>query len=649
MTESNFQNLFQKAICAGKNRKYRQAGEILEGLLFESIEQNGEDNFVMDLHPEILIFLGRAFHSLKDFNKAIQYFRLYLEKHSGDSSGWFFLARTLFSCHLYKDAFHSVRRSLALNSASPDSYSLLGAICLKIGKPNLARKAFLQGLELAPQNMKLHQGYNNTLFICGVRQLKNDDFPNAVETFNYLINNNFDGVLPRLYLAHAYRGVGNYQQALIQYEQACCYSPNDPHLPWYIVSILLESGKRTEAFRILQKFNLPEDFILGTEETLSQESIDSVIIKKHLNDREYEKAVQAAGLALRKYGPHPVFHCLMGEALYGKGAYETAMNHFNRATELDKNSVCAKYGIMMILCKQKKWNNLEKELKRARKIGCEESTVLYYDCLCKVNKEHDPQKLLEHIQNFVRNYGADSNIMVALARLYFEVGLPDLALGWYEKVITDNPDNEEAYLGKIASLELLDDVESLVKTYGIYLEKWPTNNPIRSEFIDLLIKLEIWDKAADNTEYFVSQPGGKKFLRQMAFFRRKAKQYREAVIAYKTILRENPRDQIALSNLIFCLDRMGKPKEGEVILGAALKIMTPTADLLMIHALTLVHCGEIERALDVYRLATDKFPDDYRTWENAGKVYEQQGIKEVAMQYYQAAEERKSKALQKQK
>lgn len=180
MTEKNFQNLFQKAISAGKNRKYRQAGEILEGLLFEKLGTEDDNLSVIDLHPEILIFLGRTFHSLKDYNKAIQYFRLYLEKHYEDAAGWFFLARTLFSCRLYKDAFHSVKRSLTLNSSNPDSFSLLGAICLKIGKPNLARKAFLQGLELAPQNIKLHQGYNNTLFICGVRQLKNDDFINAL-------------------------------------------------------------------------------------------------------------------------------------------------------------------------------------------------------------------------------------------------------------------------------------------------------------------------------------------------------------------------------------------------------------------------------------------------------------------------------------
>lgn len=647
MNEQQFKNRFFLAIESGKKRNYPKAIEILEELLLD--DSSIQDDTTLS-HPEILLFLGRSWHSLHNYSTAKQYFTIYLRHCPKDGAGWFFLARTNLAQDNLNNAFYSIRKSLSLEPLSGSAWGLYGEICLKQHRPTLSRVAFEKALERNPESDEFQKGYYNALFLNAIKCLKQEEFDLARQMLTFLINNDMDGVLPRVYLGHAMRAEGYIEEALSQYEAACTIEPDDTNLPWYCVSILLELNRPEEAYKKLENLQIPTvlrdelNNVKKAEIKWTEKNVDLMLIRQNLMDEHFPQAVRGASLYLRKYGSDPVIHCLMGEALRGTGSFDTALNHFIRATDLDRTNPSAHYGIMMVQMDLKDWEALDSELARSRKAKCDPATIDYYQCICDGRLQKDPEELLPRVQAFIREKGADPYLMQILADQYIRIEMPELAVNWYKKVIEMMPSFEEASIGLISAYEKTNKPKELKKAYSSYLKQWGDNQEIRQDFVKFLANSENWEEAADQLEILSS--GGqtsKTFTtRQIALYRRKAGQYRQSAILYRAILRENPKDTGALANLVYCMDRMGKPEDAARLIIAANKVIKPTVDFLLIEGLTLHHSGKLEESLDVFRKATDLFPNDWRTWDNVSKIYAEQGINEMALQYEQEAKYRRT-------
>jgi tetratricopeptide (TPR) repeat protein len=659
MEKTEFEKHFSQALKAGQKRDYRKAVAILEYLAAQGAADGDEG------HPEVYLYLARAWHAEEMYSRATACARSYIRLRPDDGSGWFFLGRSYLAEGRYDRAVPALKRSVECNPSSLDARALLGMSYLKGKKPTLARGVFEDALALAPDDARLNQGYLNALFVEAVRTFRKGDAETARQMLTFLINNDIDGVAPRLYLAHALRDLGYLPESLSQYEAAMEFEPEDATLRWYPVSILLELGDVEEASRRMAE--LGEAFPEGGA---PDRMVSLVIIRNHLDGGAWGKATEAARAYIKKYGSDAQSHALMGEALRNLGNLKDSLAHFNRALELDRENPAPRYGILMLFAGARDWSALLAETQRAARANCDSATVSYYQVLARANLDENPEDVLPGIQEQVRAHGAVPELLVALGKTYFRLGLADLALGWYRKVTELEDGNEEAWLGYIASCEELaalpgadaanahaasaggksrdrDIGTELGDAYASYLERWADNSSIRGDFIAWLVANERWEEAADNTECLEDYADSEQLLRQLALYRRKAGQFRQSAVLYRNMLRKKPDDRVLLANLVFCLDRMGESASALRLMKEANKAFKPNADTLLIEGRLHARTGDFDQSLTVFRIVMDAYPDDPRGWEEASAVYARQGVREMAELLAQKARDVRLKAEKK--
>ncbi len=643
MGTSSFQAQFKRVLEAGQKRDYKKAIILLEDMAARGLAEE---------HPEILLYLARSWHSESMFARAVSCARSYLALSPEDGAGWFFLGRSLFSNGDFERSVHAFRKSLEYNPVSIDARTMLGFALLKCRKPSLARSIFEQALNDDPDNEKLNQGYRNALFVEAVRTYRRGDAETARQMLTFLINNDIDGVVPRLYLGHALRDLGYTAEAMGQYEAAMMFAPDDPSLVWYPVSALIQSGNMEGALRLMQDRGLSA----GAEDP-SGPAVLLTIIKNHIDREEWSGAVEASRSFIKAHGDSAQVQSLMAEAFRNLGNTHLALAHFRRALSLDRSNPSPHYGILMVHIGMRDWVSLVAAVAEAAKAGCDPDALSLYRVLARSHLDIPPEDILSEIQQEIHTAGAIPELFLALALTYYRLGLPDLASGWYHKVLEIHPDDEEASIGFIACCEaLLTDggsdkastssrAKTLENAYRAYLERWSDNTAIRRDYIRFLADRERWVEAADATEQLLSGERSAALERQLALFRRKAGQYRQAAILYREQLRADPENRTLLANLVFCLDRMGNSDSALKLMQKANRVFKPDANALLIEGRLLDHAGEHDQALETFRKAVDLFPGDFRCWDEIAAVYEKRNIHEMAAVYRQKARDVAKKAV----
>ncbi len=611
MEKTWFDKQFARALKAGQQRRYTEAITILEDLAARGLADGSSAEGQPGGHPEIFLYLSRAWHAERMYARAAVCACSYIALRSDDGSGWFFLGRTYLSDGACDRAVQALRKSVSLNPDSVDARALLGTAYLKCRKPSLARVVFEEALSLAPDDARLNQGYLNALFIEAVRSYKRGDAETARQMLTFLINNDIDGVAPRLYLAHSLRDLGYLPEDLGEYENAIEFAPDDDALKWYPVSVLLDLGETDKAASIMAALGESQG-----EGALSPEMVGLRIIRNHLERESWAAAAQAARSYIRQFGSSAQAHALMGEAQRGLGKTGEALNHFRRALELDRQNPAPRYGIMLVHLAARDWASLRDELDRAERSGADADTISYYRVLCEANLDEDPARILPSLQDEVRKQGAVPELLAALARTYFRLGLADLAIG----------------------------SERLHRAYADYLGRWGDNQAIRRDFVRYLDANGRWEEAADQVEILVGQTGISSSDRQLALYRRKAGQYRKAAILYRNMLRKKPEDRVLLSSLVYCLDRMGETASALRLMSEANRAFKPDADTLLIEGRLFARVGDLDSALKVFRKVVDSYPRDERGWEEISSVYAKRGVPEMAATYAQKARDIRQRA-----
>ncbi len=634
--EDRFKAEFRKALKAGQRRDYPKAIQILETLAMEGFADGAVGAQARgESHPEIHLYLARSWHALGSYARAALAARTYVKVCPDDAAGWFFLGRAWLADSNPERGFWALRRSLELNPASVDAHLVLGTALLRAKKPTPARETFESALSLAPDDERLNQAYRNALFVEAVQKYRRGETDMARQMLTFLIDNGLDGVAPRLYLAHALRELGYLAESLGQYEAAISFSPDDETLKWYRIAVSLEMGDSESAAAFMKEVGAS---FPGAG--ASPESVSLAIIKNHVDREEWVKAITASKMHLKSRGSDPAVHALMAEALRNAGNMAASLNHFRRAVAGYGNRSEAtgpEYGVLMALLAERNWAALSEELLRARRIGCDPALLSYYGVLCRANLDEEPSKVLAQVQEAVREHGAVPELLMALAKTYFRLGLTDLAIGWYQKVTVLDPEREEAWLGYIACAETDSDEETFLNSYREYLGRWGDNLAIRIEFAHLLAERGKWKEAADQAESVISQDPSALPLRLYALWRRKAGQYREAAILYRNMLRSKTDDRVLLSNLVYCLDKMGDTGNALRLMREANRVLKADATSLLIEGRLLSRSGDLNAALEVFRKVIDRFPKERLGWEETALIYDKQGVREMAEVFRQKA------------
>ncbi len=636
---------FSEALSAGAKRDYKKAISILESLAARGFAEGSRTGGQAG-HPEIYLYLARAWHAEKKYAKAVSCARTYARLCPEDASGWFFLGRSFLADGAFDRAVTALRRSLRLNPDSVDARILLGAALLKSGKPSFARKTFEDALSLQPENKKLMHGYLNALFVEAAKTLRRGDADLACQMFTFLINNGIDGVAPRLYLGHSLRGLGRFKDALEQYIAAQEFAPADASLAWYSVLICLDMGDAEGASNLLAAIGAPE---AGMQ--VSPQFVSLRIIKSLLDASMWKRASDECRTYIKNFGADSAVHSLYGEAQRNLGNVKSSINHFFLALQMNPEDPAPYWGLLLVYSSIGNWRAIRALLQGAKAAGCDEKTISLYSILCAAHLDSDAAVVLPAVQEAVREYGAIPCLLLALAETYSRVGLSDLAAGWYKKTLEMDSiaplsplEREEAMKGIFDACTASGDTDTIISVYKARSERWDIPDSVRGEYIKLLAEREMWNEATEQMEIFLRYADDDSDLRQLARLYRNAGMYRQAAIQYRKILRSHPRDKYMLSNLVFCLDRMGERASAIALIHEANRVLKPDANLLLIEGRLCFNAGKTEKALETFSRASDLFPEDPRPCEEMAAIYRRQKVHDMASVYEERAKELRSKA-----
>ena len=623
MADPSARKLLERALKAGEERNYRKAVELLTTLLSQT-----------DSMPEALLYLGRARHALGEPGPAIDAFRLYLGSGGDPGAGFFFLGRAYLSGGRPRSAVTCLRRSVEADAGRAPSWALLGAALLKLRKTKSAVDCLQRAVELAPQDGRILRGYLNALFARALRLQVHGDADMARQMLSFVIGKGLDGPAPRLWRARAYRDLGRLREALADCEAALGFSPEDASIRWMRAGLLLAAGRQAEALAEFEAIRVEHPDL----PSLPQDDRSLARLRASVAFREgrWKEAVSESIALLRENPKDAALRALAAESLRAMGEVERSCNHWLRAVEADPSSPELRLGLASALWDSGKFNEALAAAERARKLGADSDEVDYYSALCRARLGDDSEELLPTLQALIRRRtssgeGADPRLMFALAEALYRSGRPDLAAGWFEKVLFLVPEHELSLLYRISVAESLGDRAALPAAYEAYLARYPDNGRLRRELVGILVASRDWKRAAAAMEGGLSYADpGEKGRQLLAVCYRNSGRFREAARAYRDLLRKNPASPQLLVGLAHCLDKDGKAEFALALLEKAPAEAKATADPWILQAALLLRLGRMEAAVDALRKATEVDENNERAWRSLGLLYRRQGLHEFA-------------------
>ena len=623
MSDATARRLFAEALKAGSGRDYQKASQLLTAVLA-----------LTDSMPEALLFLGRSRYALGERGPAIDAFRRYLRAGGDPASGFFFLGRAYLAGGRFEAAVACLRRSARADPAKPHAWALLGAALLKLRRTKAAMDCLERAVNLAPSDGRVYRGYLNAAFARGARLLSQGEADMARQLLGFAIDNGLDGIGPRLWRAKAYRELGRFREALADCDRALASSPGDGSIRWLRAGLLLASGRQAEAaaeFEELRALDPSLPSLPGDDRSLAR-----LRVSKAFREERWREAAQAAIALLRAEPADAPLRAMAAESLRALGEVERAKNHWQRAVEADPESFELRLGLALALWDGGDYAEALRAVERARRLGAPATEADYYAALCRARLGEDPATLLPLLQSLIRSRTAqtgeaDPRLMFALGEALYRSGRPDLAAGWFDKVLALSPEHELSLLYRISSAESLGDGPGLAAAYEAYLSRYPDNAKLRRELVNLLISRADWPTACAQLEAGLAyaEPGSGS-RRLLAACYRNAGRYREAAIAYRDLLRADPSSGELLVGLAYSLDKAGESAFALALLEKAPAAAKAGAAPWQLQGRIAARLGRKEAALDALRRAAEIDPDNERCWRGLASLYESSGLAGLA-------------------
>jgi tetratricopeptide (TPR) repeat protein len=623
MPEQEAQKLLEASIRAGEERDYEKAAEFLTLLLART-----------DSMPEAWLFLGRARYALGEQGLAIEAFRRFIRLGGDPAAGYFFLGRSYLACERPSEAVRHLRRSAQADPGKAPTWAFLGASLLKLRRTKAAVTCLEKAIALAPQDRKIYRGYLNALYARGVRLLARGDADMARQLLGFAIDNGLDGAAIRLWRAKALRETGRLPEAIVDCEAALAASPGDPSIRWLRAGLLLASGRQAEALREFEAIREkhPDLPALPADDS----SLARLRASVAFHEGRYKEAVSDCMPLLRANPKDAALRSIAAESLRALGELERSRDHWMRAIEAAPEEGEFRLGLALALYDLGDYAASLAAAERARKLGAEAAEVDYYAALCRSRLGEDPQRLIPLLQSLLRSRaasgsGVDARLMFALGEALYRSQRPDLASGWFEKVLVLAPDHELSLLYRISVAESLGDEEARGLAYAAYLEAYPDNSKLRREYVSALSARGEWATAAAQLELGLPYGEmGERSRRLLAVSYRNAGRYRQAALAYRDLLREEPGSGELLCGLAWCLDREGQADYALALLEKAPKAAKAGADPWILQAALYARANKTEAAVGALRSALERDRGNERAWHNLCALYAKQGLSGLA-------------------
>ncbi|MDR0600588.1 MAG: tetratricopeptide repeat protein [Treponema sp.] len=617
----------REAIAAGVKKDYRKAVSILEEII------SGYEG-----PAEAFLYLGRALHVLGNHSRALAAFNDYIALNPQSPEGYFFAGRGCLALGFYPRAVQYLEKALAKNNKSGEIMALLGTALLKARRSQAAVETLQRAVEAAPEDPRIYRAYLNALFIRGIRLCRGENYALGSQMLRFALENGRDGPLLRLELGRASREMGFLEEAAEHYSQALKFSPGDPVIRWYRVSIYMELNKKAEALEDLslirsQGASLPD---------LPWDSgaVDRFMIRSFLEEGQWRRAADACRNRLKKGGNDPAIHAMYAEAQRRLRNYSAAENHLWRALETDQESLELWYALALTAWEGRSLKTLKTALENARTLGGDEEILSRFSLLYEIERSRKPLKLIGLLQEAIRAMGPDPELMYALGKNYLKTGLLEAAESWFAKTLFLTPRHEEAHLGRIAALEALFDEGGgrwggkLAASYREYLEYWPDNRSIRRDEALFLVRTRKYGAASKKLEALLAwDPANPGLRRVLAYSYRKQGKYRSAAVYLKALLKERPRDIKLLLEYSGCVERAGGIQYARTILEKADPYFSGAPEIPTALGLLAYREGALERAFDHLLTAASRNKRDPRPWHWLFLIAQREGDRSGAERY----------------
>jgi len=640
---------------------YHLAAKILGELISET-----------DAPTEAWLLLGRSFHAIKDYSRALAAFNDYIRQRPHSGEGYFFAGRTYLAVSMPYKAVPLLRKALEnLPGKSSDlqaaefkskTKALLGTAYLKSKHSQAAVDILESAVEEAPEDKRIYRAYLNSLMVRGIRLCGSGDYELGLQMLRFVQENRSEAgmgesPLLRLELGRAARETGNLEEALEHFTAALKIAGGkgigDRRIRWSRASILMALGKTREAIKEIEIIRSHDTAV--PDLPWNSELVDLFMIKAFLENGEWQRASESCRAWLKSREDKPIIHALYAEALRNLGNFKIAHNHLKRALKNDPNALEFWYADILVSWEGKDYKAVKKALKAAKSLGGDGDLLTRFDILCQARTSNDTLNIIALLQNAIRSLGPEPELMYALAEAYLKVGLLEEALNWFKKTTDLKPNHQSAWLGQIAALEALYDsreasvTESLASLYVSYLKRWPGNLNIRRDRALFLLKtFEYADAASELEKLLIWEPSNPSLRRVLAYAYRKTGRYREAAVFLKALLKEKPRDTGILIEYTGCLERVGAGKYALGLLEKARELFQSTAkkqeaaDISLALGVLYYRQKKAEKAFDCLREAAAINTKDPRPYEWMAAIARKNG--EESIHYENEAKKRKNSA-----
>jgi tetratricopeptide (TPR) repeat protein len=363
------------------------------------------------------------------------------------------------------------------------------------------------------------------------------------------------------------------------------------------------------------------------------------------HEGRYKEAVSGCMFLLRANPKDAALRSIAAESLRALGELERSRDHWMRAIELAPDESEFRLGLALVLYDLGDYRASLKAAERARRLGADAAEVDYYAALCRSRLGEDPTRLIPLLQSLLRSRtsqgkegdssrsapSVDARLMFALGEALYRSGRPDLASGWFEKVLRLVPGHELSLMYRISVAESLENEADRDQAYAAYLEAYPDNSKIRREYVSSLSARGDWAAVAAQLELGIPYGEmGEPSRRLLAVSYRNAGRYRDAAVAYRDLLREEPASGDLLVGLAYCLDREGLADYALALLEKAPKAAKARADSWLLQASLYNRKGKVEAAAQALRAAIDRERGNKRAWRSLSALYRKQGLSELA-------------------
>jgi len=623
MNASLYDNLLKQALQAGKNRDYPLAKRNLERIVSET-----------DSLPQAFLYLGRTYHALGEYERAVASFYAFLKYSPSSKAGYFFLGRSYLALKQPKWAVLFLKKIPEGAVFYEESKGLLGFAFLQLKQPETALSYFEEALEENPDCERIYNGYINALTVLGIKRFRQGLLLESKRIFLQLYQEGVEHIIIYLYLGMLSMETGALEESLEYYSRARQLAPRDPiiHLKYTQILQALGRGEKVKEEYEKIKESLPEDFIPD------RSSFNYLLALRHYEKEEFSKAVYYAVQYLKENPSNLDLHLLIGEAYKTLGNLEKAYNHFNLVISRKRDFKEARYGLITVLWLKEEFQKMLSEMDSLERFFPGDEICRYYRPLCYNRLDYPPQKTIKMLSENLKLEPNDPYILETLGMEYKKLGNLEKAEEYLISALVVKKDLANSYLSLIGIYQETGKSQKLIKIYSRYLDYYCEDLEIRKAFVEYLVKNSEYSKAVPELIKLIPRAlKERKYTRLLAFCYRSLEEYEKASTLYRTLLKEEPENLVYLKSLVYCLERTGKRIEAMDLLEKALKYLQNPAQIHLILGVFYFKEKDFNKALSAFRFVLEKEGSNKYALRNLGMVYQEMGMTEYAQQFLSRA------------